>query len=81
MVSELTVMADPRLSKDFTHPPSAFCVYEEQKKNAVLWDVAPTFRRNVSPPSSRYKNPRARNQREQVAKNLKYYIALFSSSF
>jgi hypothetical protein len=34
--------------------------------NAVFLDVAP-FRRNVSPPSSRQKNPRARNQREQVA--------------
>jgi hypothetical protein len=43
-------------------------------KNDVVWDVAPcsflyepTFRRNVSPPSSGQRNPRVRNQREQVA--------------
>jgi hypothetical protein len=43
-------------------------------KNAIFWNVAPyiyilckpTFRRNVSPPSSEYKNPQAGNPREQV---------------
>jgi hypothetical protein len=35
--------------------------------SVVLMFYKPTFRRNVSPPSSEYKNPRARNQREQVA--------------
>jgi hypothetical protein len=45
-------------------------------KNAILWNVPlcrtgePTFRRNVSPPSSGYKNLRARNQREQVAADI-----------
>jgi hypothetical protein len=34
---------------------------------AVYISCEQTFRRNVSPPSSGKKNPRARNQREQVA--------------
>jgi hypothetical protein len=34
-------------------------------KNAVFWD-GPTFRRNVSPLSSWYKNPLERRQHEQL---------------
>jgi hypothetical protein len=35
--------------------------------SAVQISCEPTFQRNILPPSSEYKNPRARNQLEQVA--------------
>jgi hypothetical protein len=49
------------------------CQNMQKLYNAVFWDVLPCrycdlmFWRNVSSPSSGWKNPRARNQREQVA--------------
>jgi hypothetical protein len=52
-------------------------------KNAVFWYVArckPSFRKNVSPPSSWQKNPRARNQREQVAADC-HMLTLVSRSW
>jgi hypothetical protein len=46
------------------------CKFEEFRLlgcGAMYILCEPTFRRKVSSPSSGYKNPRARNQHEQVA--------------
>jgi hypothetical protein len=55
-----------RFLNTVTSPYSEECRLLECDAVYILWNEQ-TYRRNISPPSSGYKNPRTRNQREQVA--------------